>query len=175
VVRYMKWDDVMDDEYELSGSATGWGVNLSSNLKVKKDVLRLELVYGKGIQNYMNDATVDVGIVPNTMSTKTPVEGEPIPLVAITAFYDKTWNDKWTSTIGYSRLEMDNTEGQSDDAFKTGQYALVNALYYPTPGVMLGPEIVWGKRENFRDGWSVDDVQIRFEFKYNFAYDMGGK
>ncbi len=175
VLRYMEWDDVMPDTLELSGSATGWGVNLSSNLKIKKDVLRLELVYGEGIQNYMNDATVDVGIVPNPRNSVTPVEGSTIPLKAITAFYDRTWSDKWTSTGGYSYLTMDNTEGQKDNAFKTGQYALVNLLYYPTPGVMLGPEIVWGQRENFRDGWKVDDLQIRFEFKYNFAYDLGGK
>jgi hypothetical protein len=174
VIRYMKWDDVMDDAYDLSGSATGWGVNLSSNVKIKKDVLRLELVYGKGIQNYMNDATVDVGIKPNPGNAVTPLKGQTIPLLGITAFYDRTWSDKWTSTAGYSRLDMDNTDGQSDDAFKTGQYALVNLLYYPTPGAMLGPELVWGRRENFRDDWSVDDLQIRFEFKYNFSHELGG-
>ncbi len=174
IVRYIKWDDVMEDEYELGGSATGWGLNLSSNLKVKQDVLRLQFVYGEGIENYMNDATVDIGLVPNTMSTKRPVEGEALPIFGLVAFYDRTWNDKWTSTVGYSRVDIDNTEGQTDDAFQTGQYALVNMLYTPTPGVLLGPEIQWAQRENYNDDWKAEDFRIQFSFKYNFSYDLGG-
>jgi len=174
IVRYIKWDDVIDDEFDLSGEAVGWGVNLSTNLKIQKDTIRLQFVYGEGIQNYMNDATVDIGASPNPGDEVTPVEGKPIPLVGIVAFYDRTWNDKWTSTAGYSMLDMDNTEGQADDAFKTGQYALANLLYYPAPSVMLGPEFQWGRRENFNDGWSVDDFRVQFSFKYNFSYTVGG-
>jgi hypothetical protein len=33
IVRYLKWDDNLKDVFELGGSATGWGINLSSNLK----------------------------------------------------------------------------------------------------------------------------------------------
>ena len=29
----MKWDDLLDDAFDLSGSATRWGINLSSNVK----------------------------------------------------------------------------------------------------------------------------------------------
>jgi len=173
IVRYIKWDDVMDDAYELGGNATGWGLNLSSNLKIRKDVIRLQAVYGEGIENYMNDATVDIGLVPNTGSRVTPVEGKALPILGIVAFYDRTWNDKWTSTVGYSRVDIDNTEGQTDDAFKTGQYALVNLLYTPTSGVMLGPELQWGQRQNFNDDWSVEDIRVQFSFKYNFSYQMG--
>jgi hypothetical protein len=173
IIRHIKWDDVMDDEYELGRSTTGWGLNLSSNLKVKKDVLRLQFVYGEGIENYMNDATVDIGLSPNPVSTETPVVGEALPILGIVAFYDRTWNDKWTSTVGYSRVDIDNTEGQTDDAFKTGQYALVNLLYTPTSGVMLGPELQWGQRQNFNDDWLVEDFRFQFSFKYNFSYQMG--
>ena len=49
----------------------GWGINLSSNLKVgKSDVVRLQFVFGEGIQNYMNDSPVDVGIVANIPGTR---------------------------------------------------------------------------------------------------------
>ena len=41
MLRRIYWDDFVDDEVDLSGSATGWGINLSSNLKFgKRDVLR---------------------------------------------------------------------------------------------------------------------------------------
>ena len=33
IVRSIKWDDTLDDGLELGGSATGWGLNFSSNLK----------------------------------------------------------------------------------------------------------------------------------------------
>ena len=38
IVRKMKWDDTNDDQYDLTGEATGWGINLSSNLKIQKHV-----------------------------------------------------------------------------------------------------------------------------------------
>ena len=40
ILRQIKWDDLNDDQYDLTGSATGWGINLSSNLKLAKHVFR---------------------------------------------------------------------------------------------------------------------------------------
>ncbi len=58
----MEWDDATPTPVDASGSESGWGVNLSSNLKLfEADTLRLQVVYGEGIANYMNDATADVG------------------------------------------------------------------------------------------------------------------
>ena len=37
MLRLIKWDDLLDDEFDLSGDATGWGLNLSSNLKAGKN------------------------------------------------------------------------------------------------------------------------------------------
>src|SRR5215831_2649251 len=72
ILREMKWDDVLVDKFDLSGSATGWGINLSSNLKpTKKDVVRLQYVFGSGIQNYMNDSPVDVGVQDNFQNSVT--------------------------------------------------------------------------------------------------------
>src|SRR5690348_11768508 len=44
LVGEMKWDDLLADQYKLSGSATRWGINLSSNVKVANDTLRLQYV-----------------------------------------------------------------------------------------------------------------------------------
>lgn len=175
IVRQMKWDDLNQDEFDLSGDATGWGLNLSSNVKIGKHVARMSVVYGAGVQNYMNDAPVDVGIEFNPGNEVTPIVGKALPLLGIVAFLDLNWNDEWTSTIGYSMIDIDNSDGQSDDAFKTGQYALANVLYHPTPAVFVGPEIQWGKRENFRDGFTSDDFRVQFSAKYNFNLSLGGK
>jgi hypothetical protein len=176
ILRKMKWDDLNTDAFDLSGSATGWGLNLSSNIKLaQKHVARLQVAYGHGVQNYWNDAPVDVGIARNPGNTVTPIVGEALPILGIVAFLDLNWNAKWTSTVGYSLVDIDNSDGQSDDAFKKGQYALANILYYPTSNILLGPEIQWGKRENFRDGFTSDDFRIQFSAKYNFKLSLGGK
>ena len=174
-VRKISWDDMLADKYELSGSATGWGLNFSSNLKPSaKDVIRLQLVYGKGIENYMNDAPVDIGIVANPGNAVTPILGKPIPILGTVIFLDHTWNDKWSSTVGYSQTDIDNTVGQEPNAYKKGQYALFNLLYTPVPNVMMGGEFQWGRRTNFSDGFHSDGVKVQFSFKYNFSQKFGG-
>ena len=175
ILRRIKWVDIGTDQFNLSGGTWGWGLNFSSNLKVhKNNVLKLQVVYGKGIQNYMNDAPADVGIRNNPGNTVTPITGVPLPLVGIVAFYDHYWNDKLSSTVGYSRLDIDNSNGQADNAFRVGQYAVTNLLYYPVKNVMAGGEFQYGYRKNFRDGWSVPDYRIQFSFKYNFSFRIGG-
>jgi hypothetical protein len=174
IVRWIEWDDTLDDAFDLSGDATGWGVNVSSNLKLGPHVARLSVVYGEGIQNYMNDAPVDIGIENNFGDPVTPIIGVPIPMLGLVGFLDLNWNPTWTSTVGYSVLDLDNTDGQADDAFATGHYALANLLYHPIPELFLGPELQWAKRENFRDGFTSDDFRVQFSVKYNFGATIGG-
>ena len=175
MLRLLKWDDVLDDAFDLSGDATGWGVNLSSNVKAgANDVVRLQFVFGEGIQNYMNDSPIDVGIENNLSNPVTPIVGKPIPIVGIVAFLDHKWNEAYTTAIGYSWQDNDNTDAQAPNAFKTGHYALGNILYYPVPNVMVGGELQWGRRENFSDGFQSDGFKLQFSFKYNFSWKLGG-
>ena len=176
MLRKINWDDTLVDDFNLSGDAWGWGINLSSNLTpTKNDVIRLQYVFGEGIQNYMNDSPVDIGIVRNVGNRVSPIEGKAIPITGLVVFLDHTWNEQFSSTVGYSRQDNDNTEGQAPDAFKDGQYWLGNLLYYPTPGVMVGGELQWGRRENFSDGFKSDGFKAQFSFKYNFSWKLGGQ
>jgi hypothetical protein len=170
IARQMKWEDLGTDTLDLSGDALGWGVHLSSNLKIgANDVARVALVYGEGIQNYMNDAPVDVGIKTNPGNAAKPIEGVALPILGITAFLDHNWNKKFSTAIGYSMVDIDNSDEQPANAFQKGQYALVNLLYYPVNNVMMGTELQWGSRENYKDGWDTSDYRIQFSFKYNFS------
>ena len=174
-VRRMAWDDVLADQFELSGKATGWGVNFSSNIKpTTKDVIRIQVVVGEGIQNYMNDSPVDVGVQSNFNDPITPIVGKPIGIVGTVFFLDHTWNDRWSTTVGYSHQDNDNTDLQTPDAFRKGQYALGNLLFTPAPNMMVGGEFQWGRRENFSDGFKYDGYKLQFSFKYNFSYKIGG-
>jgi hypothetical protein len=173
ILRRVAWEDNVADSLELDGNVTGWGVNVSSNVNVaSRDVIKLQVAYGEAIENYMNDAPADIGVEANPGNSTRPVDGVPLPVLGIVAFYDHYWNDRFSSTFGYSMVDIDNVDGQSADAFSKGQYALVNINHYPTDNVMVGAELQWGKRENFRDGFDSDDVKVQFSFRYNFAKSL---
>ena len=169
IARRIEWKDQGTDQFDLTGDAMGWGLSLSSNIKFGKDVVRLQGIYGEGIQNYMNDAPVDVGIESNPGNPVAPIKGVALPLTGLSAFLDHVWNDKFSSTVGYSMIDIDNSDGQAPSAFKVGHYALANVLYTPVPNVMTGLELQWGRRENFTDGFETDIVKIQYSFKYNFS------
>jgi hypothetical protein len=40
--------------------------------------------------------------------------------------------------------------------------------------VFFGPELQWGDRENFSDGFSSDDVRLQFSARYDFGLSVGG-
>ncbi len=134
----------------------------------------MQFTAGQGVQNEMNDSPIDIGIEKNLSNPVTPIVGSPIPIVAYAAFLDHTWSKKFTSAVGYSMQDNDNTDAQAPDAFRVGKYALGNLLYYPAPNVMMGGELQWGRRENFSDGFQSDGFKVQFSFKYNFSHKLGG-
>ncbi len=145
----------------------GWGLNLTSVINVlEKDAIRAGVVYGEGIASYMNDGGMDAG--PDRTVGTDGVQLEAVQLTGVSAYYDHWWNDQFSSSIGYSYDEVDNTKGQTSDTFKKGQYASVNLLYYPVENVLVGGELLWGDREDF-GGASNSDTRIQFSLKYNFG------
>jgi outer membrane DcaP-like protein len=171
IVRQIKWVDTNNDAFNLGGHATGWGVNLTSNFKFgKNDIGRFAVVYGHGVENYMNDAPVDVGIERTHSSDPTvPIRGTALPVLGVVAFLDHNWNKRFSSAIGYSMVNIENSELQAADAYHRGHYGLTNLLFYPYDNVMVGGEFQWGRRENFLDGFASNDYRIQFSFRYNFS------
>jgi DcaP outer membrane protein len=151
-----------------SDSETGWGVNLGTSFNVfGKDKLMLQVVYGEGIASYMNDGGMD--LAPQVLSAvPLNVTAQVVPLTGVVAYYDHYWNEKWSSSIGYSYTEVDNTNFQDAGAFNKGEYASVNLLATPAKNIMVGGELLWGKRTN-NDGSSGDAVRFQFTVKYNFS------
>jgi DcaP outer membrane protein len=174
ILRRINWDDRGADVFDLTGGTWGWGVNLSGNLKFLGQTLRLQGVYGEAIQNYMNDAPVDIAVEPQA-DPLAPLTGEPIPVLGLVAFLDLNWTKQFSSSIGYSLIDMDNTPSQAPASFSRGHYALANILFSPVANLMLGPEVQFGRRENFTDGFSVDTWRIQFSAKYSFKTTFGGQ
>jgi hypothetical protein len=172
MVRRIKWVDTIDDEFDLGGTEVGAGINLTSNLKfTENDTGRFAFVFGQGIQNYMNDAPVDVGIEINPAGgdPRRPIRGVALPMWSMVAFLDHNWSKRFSTALGYSFLDIDNSNGQEASAFHRGHYGLGNLLFYPAENVMIGGEFQWGRRENFLDGFKSDDFRIQFSFRYNFS------
>jgi len=182
IYRYVELEDLSSNPVNQSQNVNGWGINLSTNVKFSADTLKLQLVYGESIQNYMNDGSVDIGAT----EPGNPDLYETMPIVGLVAFYDRSWNERFTSTFGYSMVDIDNSPGQTAAAFRRGQYALANLLYHPLKDVMWGVELQWGKRENKGDGQmalidgqnrlveSSDDLRVQLSFQYNFGTRVGG-
>lgn len=147
-----------DEEY-------GWGINTSTGLRTwGDDQLKLQVVYGEGIGNYMNDGGID--LAPDSEDI-TRAEAETVPLLGISAYYDHFWSDRWSSTIGWSMIKLDTSDGQADNEFEAGQIAQVNLLHYPADNVLLGTEFIWGEREDV-DGNTGTDYRVQFSLKVNF-------
>jgi len=160
IARKVGFETVGAPDSNPSGDALGWGINLSTNIKTfEKDRIIFSTVYGEAIAYYMNDGGNDL-IVENG-------EAETLPLLGLVAYYDRYWNDRFSSSIGYSFTRIDNNEAQADDAFKLGQYASVNLLWYPWKDTLFGVEYIYGQRED-KDGATGEDHRIQFSFKYNF-------
>jgi hypothetical protein len=152
-------------------SQTGGGLNVSGHINVlEKDKILLQVVHGYGIASYMNDGGMD--LAPNaTVQTGTPtpaLSAEAVPLTGILAYYDHYWNEKFSSSIGYSQTEVENTNFQEPTTFHKGQYASANVLMYPAKNVMVGVELLWGKRTD-NAGQTGDDVRFQFSAKYDFG------
>ncbi|HEX4998622.1 MAG TPA: DcaP family trimeric outer membrane transporter [Terriglobia bacterium] len=174
IVRKIVLDDAVSDAFNLDDSIIGWGVNISSNVyfREKKDILRLEYTFGDGIENYMNDAPADVAAIPNPGDPVRPIKGKALPLRSLVAFLDHSWNDRLTTSVGYSELAIDNTVLQLPSAFHRGQYAIVNLLWQPIDHLMYGGELQWGRRTNFGDGFHSNDYRVQFGFRYNFSGEL---
>lgn len=171
VLKSMKWRDVSDTSiYKLDGSAVGWGTNISAVLNAGKNLkLKMQGVLGEGMENYLADAPADVGLESNEGDTLNQVKGKAIPVFGFFSFVEINWSRQFRTSAGYSFEKIKNTNLQSADAFKQGQYGLINLRYYPVENILFGIEYQFGRRDNFRDGFHSIDNKIQFSFKYNYS------
>jgi DcaP outer membrane protein len=180
ILRRIEVDDTTGDAFDLSDQWTGWGLNLTTKFNLGRGTVKGGFVYGEGIETYMNDATPDIAVLPNPIDPNDP--GLPpggaamIPVLSASLFYDVAWSDRFTSTFGFSFQDRD-LDGMAvlPDAFKSGQYALLNLIYYPVRELMTAVELQYGRRQNFSDGWEYDAWRIQFSAKYRFSFRLGDK
>ncbi len=171
IFRKISWVDLnKTPTFDLSGTAYGWGVSVSSNLKLgQKTTGKFQVIYGDGVENYMNDAPIDIGVQNNFSNPKTPIKGVALPLLGVVAYFDHNWSKRFTSSAGYSLVNISNSNAQLPSDFHQGHYASANILFNPIPKVMVGGEFQFGRRVNFSDGFNVNDYKLQISFKYDFG------
>ncbi|MCL6730210.1 DcaP family trimeric outer membrane transporter [Sphingomonas hankyongi] len=172
ILRKIGFETRGTDGNEPEGHETGWGLNATSAIKLGMVTPRLGVVYGRGIATYMNDGGMDLApaveiqqgpdgilIVPRAVAVK---------LLGISAYADLQWSKQLSSAIGYSFTKVDNTNFQEPTAFHKGEYASANLLWTPLDNVLVGAELLWGKRTD-NDGDTGTDTRLQTTFKWSFS------
>ena len=170
IAKSIKWKDLDTSGYDLSGSTVGWGGNLSTVINAGNKIkLKMQGVYGKGIENYIADVTPDVGLKSQPGNLTQPVQGTALPVWGFFTFAEIKWTKTLESSVGYSMLKIENSDLQSVRAFKRGQYGLINFRYHPVTNMILAIEYQYGRRDNFSDGFysTGNKIQLSFEFLFS--------
>jgi hypothetical protein len=164
IVRYLGYRH-SDDTTSGEGSAVGWGAHASGVAKLGSGfpnaTFRLSAVYGRGIANYMNDGGVD--LAPTSSG-----RFDAVPLLGVVYFLDFSLTESCGASLGYSFTAVDNTSGQTSDAFRRGDYASFTLLYSPLSNVLTGASYTWGRRVD-NDGESGVDQRAQVSVKYSFS------
>jgi hypothetical protein len=170
IFRNVRYETIGTVDHRPKGSEPGWGVDVSGHVNTwDRDKLLLGVVYGSGIASYMNDGGVDLapeGAFPNAVRPKA------VPSLGISAYYDHYWDQKWSTSLGYSLHQQDNANLQDPSAYKLGEYASINLLYAPVPKLTMGGELQWGQRKDFNLA-AGDDIRFQFSVKYDFGVSVG--
>ncbi len=68
----------------------------------------------------MNDAPTDVGIKNNFGDPVRPVRGIALPVLGTTGFIDHNWTTRLSTAIGYSFMDIENSDGQASGRVQSG-------------------------------------------------------
>lgn len=160
VLRRLEFETQGSEGNRPNGTETGWGLNLTSVINTaERDQLKLGLVYGEGIASFMNDGGVNLAPHNNAEAA--------VPVLAVTAYYDRYWSQQWSSSIGFSLNQADTRNQQANQEFDSGRYASVNLLYTPYPELLIGSELLYGRHEDV-GGRTGEDYRLQFTLKHKF-------
>ena len=174
----VRWEDAEAGHMQLSGivrgiginsvsnsddTVTGWGVNLgvAYNLTPRDTVLALGN-YGEGIGGMGNDsgfANSDAALEADGSLTALPYYS------GLLAFTHK-WNDTWRSTATYGYVNLDNTDGQTGDAYHETTYASANLIWQIRKQMSIGLEGLYGDKTT-KDGSSGDVFRVQLGLVYS--------
>lgn len=154
-----------------SDSTFGWGINISGNYQLDdKNTLKFQGVGGEGIGRYVNDTCCSLYADETGGSDAGLNEDGELEAIGITGaflYLEHKWAHDLSSSIGYSHVDVDNLESQSDLALNKSSYASANLIWNPTPQSRVGVEFLYGKVQNVA-GEEADSARIQTSFAFNY-------
>ncbi len=150
VLKNISWrDNGKTMNQDLSGSDWGLGLNLTGVLNLSPNVrFKGSFTAGKGIQNFINDGSSDLGVKRDYNSTLKPIVGEAIPFYSFMIYNEIRWSQKWNSSMGLSYFQNNTFPTQLNTSFRSGSYATAGVFYQPFTSMKFGLEYQYGKRQN---------------------------
>jgi hypothetical protein len=135
--------------------------------------IRASGVYGKGIASYFNDGGTD--LAPRCTGTGTPSASRPRRSRS-TAWRSSSTTTGTTSSQFDRRQPFQGHEHQlpGGDAYGTGDYALVNLTYKPIDHLLLGGELMYGRRKD-NYGATGEDTRVQFSLRYTYGAKVVGR
>lgn len=145
-------------------SEFGWGASLSSTINLpilaKKDNLKFQLVYGKGIGSYMNENGVNDGVLAGN-------DLELLPVFSGFGALEHWWLEGLRSNAAFGWVDIDNLSVEPPNALSRTLYLAGNLIWSPIKQMDIGGELLWGQRKN-KDGSKGSDTRLQFSARYNF-------
>jgi len=162
-------------------SAFGYGLSLSGswyvpgtehmtelvdNIGPRQDRIDFQFQTGSGTGRYVNDLGAQL-IGQDGVYDDTTQSLEPLDQSGYFVAYRHWWDDRFSSSIVYSEVEVNNVNIQQDDAYHKSKYALLNLWYREFTRMDVVLEYTWGEREN-KGGQTGKANRINLAFNYGF-------
>jgi hypothetical protein len=140
----------------------GAGASVSGALTLPNDDRILaQVTTGRGIARYFNDGLSSIGSVALTSNGL-----EQIRVSGAFLYYERTWSDRWRSTLGGSALWSGGTDGRRPTAdLKQLDYVSANVVYRAARNLFVGGEVLWGRATDVA-GARADDTRVQLSLRY---------
>ena len=162
ILRQVGYQNTLTPDGNPSGHKTGYGLNLTGTLQRAWQGSSNAGIWpgGEAIASYMNDGGVD-------LAPGQGLRAETVPSLGWLAYYNHWWSDQWSSTIGFSQHQQNNTDGQTRHGLPARQLWQPEPAVLPGKNVLTGLEFVWGELEQ-KSGASATDYRLQFSTKVTF-------
>jgi uncharacterized coiled-coil protein SlyX len=165
VLRQLEFETNGTPGNDPSDDEVGWGLNFTGSFNLfERDQIKFGLVHGEGIASFFNDGGTN--LAPQNF------KAEAVPHTGYTLYYDRYWNDSFSTSLGFSVNDADTRNQQSAGEFDKGTYASTNLLYTPDSALLFGLEFLFGEHEDVA-GRTGRDYRAQFTMKHRFGGSTG--
>lgn len=162
ILRELSYRNMLAQENKFR---TGWGVEFSGIVNIC-DFAKVYWtgIYGKGIGSYMHDLD---GFGYDLISDGTHGAMKAPGMFGITGGLRLDLSKKVFVSSTYSQCRLYDQEGMGPDAYRRGNYAVVNCFYTPFDDFQLGIEYLHGRRTNMDHQYGTAN-RFNAMIKYSF-------